>query len=176
MKKFVKQFFIASLLITSLAANAQSTMKTQKAGNTFYISVPDYLNKTRGLNSSATVQYKSILKEVYNIVIEDPKETLAMEGIKFSSINEFYEEFVKGFVKDTEKLASLNPKYQTKDGISFAECEVTLQGGDSIPAIYYMIGMVETKNCFYKVISWTLPENKEKYRDDFQRILYSVKD
>jgi hypothetical protein len=176
MKQFVKQLLTAVIFFSGPAANAQSTMKTQKAGNIFYISVPDYFSRTIGLNSAATVQYQSILKDVYSVVIEDPKETLALDGLKFNAINEFYEEFVKVFVKDKAILASIKPKYQVKDGISFAECEVVFQPGDSMPAIYYLIGMVETKNCFYKVVSWTLPENKDKYREDFQKILYSIRD
>ena len=42
--------------------------------------------------------------------------------------------------------------------------------------IYYLVGIVETKTTFYKVLTWTNAKNKEKFKADFQRILYSIKD
>lgn len=166
---------IACMVLNTLPALAQNST-VYKAGNLFYVSLPDYLHKTRGLNSSATIQYKNVVKEVYGFIIEDTKEDLAMDEIQFSSMNEFFQDFINGFVKDKEKLKGLKPRYEKRGDISFAECELMLEATESMPSIYYLIGVVETKSCYYKVLSWTKSENKDRFSEDFQKILYSVKD
>jgi hypothetical protein len=42
--------------------------------------------------------------------------------------------------------------------------------------IYYLVGILETKTSYYKVISDTGIENKDKFKADFQKILYSLND
>jgi hypothetical protein len=39
-----------------------------------------------------------------------------------------------------------------------------------------LVGIVETKTAYYKVLSWAAAENKDKFKADFQKILYSLKD
>jgi hypothetical protein len=39
-----------------------------------------------------------------------------------------------------------------------------------------LVGVVETKTAYYKVLSWAVAENKDKFKADFQKILYSLKD
>lgn len=117
-----------------------------------------------------------MVKEVYGFIIEDTKENLVMDEIHFSSLDEFFQDFINGFVKDKEKLKELKPGYEKSGDLSFAACEYTSEATESMPAIYYLLGMVETKTCYYKVLSWTIAENKEKFSADFKKILYSIKD
>jgi hypothetical protein len=175
MKKLLLFILVATFVFKTTATRAQDTNPV-KAGNVFYVNLPDWLRKTRGLNTAATLQYKNAVKEVYGFVVEDTKENLALDEVQVSSINEFYENFVNAFVKIKEKLNGLKPKYLKKGEISFIECEFSTEASEAMPAIYYLVGIVETKSSYYKVISWTLAENKEKYKQDLQRILYSVRD
>jgi hypothetical protein len=38
------------------------------------------------------------------------------------------------------------------------------------------MGIVETPNSFYQVMSWTLSENKEKFKKEFENIVYTLKE
>ncbi|MEJ5964141.1 hypothetical protein [Pedobacter immunditicola] len=175
MKRIVTMLSIA-LGLMSTTAIAQTTLKELKAGNIFYVSIPNYMSRTTGLNSSSTIQYKSAVKDVYGFVIEDPKEDLVLADLQFSSINEFYERFIADFLKNEGKRQVSKPVYQQKGGINFAECDFTYYDKDVEGEIYYLVGIVETKVSFYKVLSWTTAANKDKYKADFQKILYSLKD
>ncbi len=169
------KLIISSLLIL-LSIHSTAQMKELKAGHVFYISVPEYMDKTYGLNDDATIQFKNVVKDVYGFVIEDTKETLAMVDMKFGSANEFYEHFIKDFLKDEDKRTVGTPKSSSKNGINFVETDVSYYDKDAKGDIYYFVGIVETKDAFYKVLCFTSLENKDKVKADFQKILYSLKD
>jgi hypothetical protein len=56
------------------------------------------------------------------------------------------------------------------------ECDASYYDEEIKAEIYYLAGVVETKSAYYKVISWSSVENKDKFKPDFQKILYSIKD
>lgn len=95
-----------------------------------------------------------------------------MVDMTFSSINEFYD----SFVKDEEKRTVSKSLNQKNGDINFVESDVSYYDKEAKMDIYYLVGIVETKNSYYKVLSWTAAENKDKFKADFQKILYSLKD
>ena len=169
-------FLIVLTVLTSSASNAQTTLKNYKAGHTFDLSLPDYMSKTGGLNSSAAIQYKSLVKDVYGFVIFDTKEELELIEYKFASVNEFYEDFIKDFLKDEPKRTLSKPVPSSKNGINFIETDLTYYDNDAKAEIYYLVGVVETPKAYYKVLSWCVAENKKNFKADFQKIIYSLKD
>ncbi|MCC8408387.1 hypothetical protein LJ707_05560 [Mucilaginibacter sp. UR6-1] len=174
MKKLV--LLVVTFLSFISIVSAQTTLKQYKAGHTFSISLPDYMSKTIGLNSDATIQYKSKIKDVYGFVIVDSKEDLALAEMNFSSLKEFYENFIAKFLKDEEKRVVSAPVYKKVGDINFVETDVTYYDKEAEAEIYYLAGVVETKAAFYKVMSWATKENKDTFKADFQKILYSLKD
>lgn len=169
-------FLIVLTVLTSSVTNAQTTLKNYKAGHTFDLSLPDYMSKTGGLNSSAAIQYKSLVKDVYGFVIFDTKEELELIEYKFASVNEFYEDFIKDFLKDEPKRTLSKPVPSSKNGINFIEVDLTYYDNDAKAEIYYLVGVVETPKAYYKVLSWCAAENKKNFKADFQKIIYSLKD
>ena len=161
--------------VTSMAF-AQTSLKEYKAGHTFTVSLPDYMSKTIGLNSASAIQYKSVVKDVYGFIIIDTKEELSLAEMSYASINEFFESFIADFLKDQENRKVSEPKYLKKGNTDFVECDITYFDKDANIEIYYLVGIVETKLSFYKVLSWSASDSKEKFKADFQKILYSVKD
>src|SRR6187399_3068957 len=106
--------------------------------------MPDYMSKTVGLNSAATVQFKNTVKDVYCFVIVDNKEELALADLKYSSINEFFEDFVKDFLEGEKKRDISKPIYQKKNDLNFAECDASYYDDELKGEIYYHVGVVET--------------------------------
>ncbi len=177
-KKMKKTFaiFTTTLILITTATFAQTELKQYKAGHSFDISLPEYMSRTIGLNAASAIEYQSAVKEVYGFIIFDTKEDLDLVDMKFSSIDEFYEDFIKDFLKDEEKRKISKPKSQKKGEINFIECDATYYDKDSKAEIYYLVGVVETNTSYYKVLSWVVAENKDKFKADFQKILYSLKD
>ena len=175
MKNLFSIFATTAALFVSIITIAQTKFNSQKAGNVFSLEIPDYMNRTVGLNDVATVQYKNSVKDIYTIVIEDSKEELAIADIFYSSLKEFQEEFEKDFIKEEEKRSSSTPLFTTKNDNNFVEYEVSYYDQELKIEVYYLVGIVETKSHFYKVLSWTNLANKDKFKVDFQKILYSLK-
>lgn len=154
----------------------QTNMKEYKNGHIFYVSLPDYMSKTIGINPSAVIQFKNSLKDVAGFIIEDNKEELALAEMTFSSINDFYDNFINNFLLGEDKRNISQPVSQAIGEIKFIECDASYYDKDSKLDIYYFVGIAETKDAFYKVLCYGALENKNKFKPDFQKILYSVKD
>lgn len=167
---------IAVLVLVFTTAFSQTALKQYKAGHTFDVSLPVYFSQTSGLNSSSAIQYKNSVKDVYGFVIFDTKEELSLAEMNYASIEEFYEDFTTDFVKDMKNQMLSKPRFQKIDGTSFAEADLTYFDDEAQIEIYYLVGIVETKKSFYKVLSWTAATSKDKFKADFQKILYSLKD
>ncbi|MBF7092836.1 hypothetical protein IUY40_14970 [Flavobacterium sp. ALJ2] len=176
MKTTVTSLLLIVSLLMSTVTFAQSTMKEYKAGHTFNVSLPDYMKKTVDLNNSAAIQYKNEVKNIYGIVIFDIKEQLELLSMDYTSITDFYEDFIKDFLKDEEKRTVSNLKSTKKGDINFIESDASYFDKEINNSIYYHVGIVETKTAYYKVLSWSSLEDKDKYKADFQKILYSIKE
>lgn len=163
-------------LTISICAVAQTALKEYKAGHTFTVSLPEYMSRTVGINDAASIQYKSDEKDVAGFIIFDTKEELQIAELNFSSAKEFYENLIVDLLADQENRKVSEPVYQTKGGINFVECDLTYYDKDVEAEIYYLVGIVETKKSFYKVLAWAAAENKSAFKADFQKILYSLKD
>ena len=166
-------------LATLFAVNfsfSQTVMKPHTVGHPIHISLPDYMIRTIGLNDDASIQFKNEVKDVAGFIIEDNKDELKLAEMSYSSITEFYDEFIKEFVKGEEKLQQSKPVSKKVGDINFIEADVSYFDKEAEAEIYYLIGIVETKTAYYKVLSYCSLENKAKFKADFQKILYSLKD
>jgi len=175
MKNNISRITMILVLMTSMSF-AQTSLKEYKAGHIFNVSLPDYMSKTIGLNSASAIQYKSVVKDVYGFIIFDTKEELSLAEMSYASLKEFYESFITDFLADQQDRKVFEPKYQKQGGNEFVECDVTYFDKEANMEIYYLVGIVETKLSYYKVLSWSAANNREKFKADFQKILYSVKD
>ncbi|MEO8146342.1 MAG: hypothetical protein ABI723_01830 [Bacteroidia bacterium] len=165
-----------AICLLSINAFAQTGAKEYTAGHIFYVTLPDYMKKTGGLNTAATIQFKNTVKDVYGFIIEDNKEELGLVDMSYASIDEFYEDFIKDFASDEEKRKVTKPQSLKKGETNFVECDVTYYDKEAKSDIYYFIGIAETKAAYYKVLCWATVANKDKYKADFQKILYSIRD
>lgn len=171
-----KIFTILTTILISTMCFSQTTFKEEKAGHIFYVSLPDYMSKTVGLNTSATIQFKNTVKDIAGFIIEDNKEELRLAEMNYTSINEFHEDFIKDFLIDEDKRNVSKPQIKKIGETNFTECDVSYYDKDSKIEIYYFVGIAETSSAYYKLLCWGELENKDKFKADFQKILYSIKD
>lgn len=164
------------LFLTSNLLLAQAPLKTYTGGHQFTIGLPEYMKRTVGINSAASIQYKDVVKDVYGFVIEDTKEELALAEMFYPSASAFYQDFIKDFLTDQDKRKVSKEKVTTKGTINFVESDLTYFDKEAKVEIYYLVGIVETKNSFYKVLSFCAASEKDKFKSDFQQILYSLTD
>jgi len=165
-----------TLVLFTTTTFAQTSMKEYKVGHVFYVNLPDYMSKTTGINDAAVVQFKNSVKEIYCLILEDNKEDLELVQMKFSSITDYYDNFRKDFLAKEKKKEISLPVFQTIGDNKFIELDATYYDKDVKGTIYYFVGIVETKDSFYKVYCFGNLDAKDKFKVDFQKILYSLKD
>lgn len=170
-----KIFLLLLVLSAGIGANAQA-FKPYKAGHVFNISLPEYMNRVTGLNDAAVFQFKNAVKDIAGFVIEDNKSELELVNMKYASTQEFYEQFIKGFLVDLPKRTVSAPVVQKKGAVSFVEADASYYDEETKLTIYYFVGIAETKDAYYKLLCFGSLEDKDKYKADFQKILYSIND
>jgi hypothetical protein len=174
MKKII--FTLGLCLVLTQVNFAQTKMKEYKTGHVITISLPDYMTKTVGLNSAACLQFIANELDLAGFVIEDSKEEIKLAELQFASINAFYDDFIKDFLVDEEKRKVSKPVAKKIGSYNFLESDCSYYDKELQSEIYYFVGIVETPTYYYKVLCWGSLANKTKYKADFQKILYSLKD
>lgn len=159
-----------------VSGKAQPVFKEYKVGHPFSIKLPDYMQKTIGLNEAAVFQFKCSEKDMAGIVMVDSKDELRMAGLTFANPEEFYADFVKDFLVEEESKKITFPLSKEMGPLNFVEAEASYWDKELKMGIAYFIGVVETPLAFYQLLCWGSIENENKYKPDFQAILYSIRD
>ena len=173
-----KNILIAAsfILMTNSSSFAQTTFNTVKTGHTVSFSVPDYMSRTTGINDVSFLQFKSIPKDVYTFMIEDSKVELDIVEMKFTSVMDFYEFFIKDFLISEKKRKVNTPVSFTKDDVNYVQTELTYYDKDSKFEIYYNITIAETAGYFYQILSYTSEENSVNVKADLTALGSSLKE
>lgn len=169
----LKHSVLFVLLCFSFNVFAQN-FYTKNGGNCYTLEVPNYMTKTYDLNDVATLQYKNIVKEAYTIVIEDSKDELTALGMIFENSTEFLENFTNDYQTDKEDRTLSSAREFQSNGQPHAQVEMTWTS-EEIP-YYMLVTVVETEKHFYKILCWTLLENKDKLKNNFLTMSQSLKD
>ncbi|MES2573512.1 MAG: BatD family protein [Bacteroidota bacterium] len=152
-----------------------SQPKEYKAGHPFYISLPDYMSKSAKRNVNSAIEYNcKKVSNLYGFVFIDTKEDLELNKKNYASINKYYDNYIKDFLEDEEGKKISKPKSLKKGKINFIETDVISYDKESNQNFYYLVGIAESKTAFYTIVSFLPSKYKDKYKPDFQKILYSL--
>jgi hypothetical protein len=142
----------------------------------FTVSLPAYMSKTGGLNPDAVLQFRNMVRDVSGYIIREEKSVKGIDDPANPSINEYYNQFLKEFLINKEERKVATPTENTNGEAKFVSTELTFLDDETVIYYYYFVGIVETKNAFYKVICNSTLDFKNQYKNDFQKIFSSVKD
>lgn len=144
-------------------------------GHTFTVNLPDYMNRTSGINDYSAIEYKNEKEDVYGYVIAELKENIGNLPASYA-VKTYYEDRIKQFMIKEENRKVSKPQFLKKGDINFIETDMTLFDKEHKKTLYFFIGIAETNKAFYRFISWTSEVNHDKFKGDFQNILYSLED
>lgn len=170
----MKYILILTLLNIAVLQNSFGQLTTQKGGHCYFLDIPDYMVRTFELNDVATLQYMNGGKEAYVVVIEDSKEHLQSTGLKFVNAKDFLESFLKTYHKEAANRKIGKITEFTANNNNLAQAEFTWK--DDKLSYFMITTAVESKSHFYKILTWTIAENKDALKEDFIKIAKSLKD
>jgi len=154
-----------------------SPLKEYKAGHTFDISMPAYLERTVDVNNAAAIQYGNTAKTIFGYTSFEKKEDIQLSGGKYTSLDKYHGSTIVDFSKKMPKKKTVSqPLIKKGKDINFVATDITYHDAETNENVYYFIGSAETKTTLYTVVFYTLMKNKAKFKADFQKVLYSLKD
>jgi len=171
MKLFLKTILIV-LIFVQINFGHSIQAKNTKIGHVFYLDIPNSMVRTTSLNNSAIIQYMNEILGTYLIVIDENKEEIQLSGGKFNSPKEYFDFFLDGFKTDETEVLSNTAMNINNHNAYQSEISSML---DTIK-IYYLITIIETDEYFYNIISWSLFDNKDKFKEEFIKIADSFKE
>ncbi len=146
----------------------------------YEISLPSDMQKTTGLNSDASLQYQNIHKELYTIVIDEPKKEF------IAALNELgYEEKPNITLYRDIQLQRLaermhithqsNPSSAPINGLQAETIDIDAKVDNIEEELSYFLTFIDGKNNIYMIMSWTLKSKKQEYKKTFETIAQSFK-
>jgi hypothetical protein len=155
---------------------AQTKTKSISTGHVVTFDMPEYMDPTVGLNAASFLQYANVVKDVYSYAVEDAKSDLVLAELKYASLKEYYDDFIKDFLTEEEKKNLTTAKEFTKNGVKYIQSDVVYFNAEIEKNIYYSMTVAETPTYFYKILSFTSADNSEAYKADFFQLASSLKE
>lgn len=154
--------------------------KLIKVNNTYSISIPKFMLNSKKLNTEASLQYEYPSKEMYIIVIDEPKNNIISiytdkgEYDDDISVSKNYRNIQLN--ANASKMNVINqskPITLNSNGldIEYVDVDATINGIED--PITYFYGFVEGESNVYMIMCWTSKSQKTKYMKDFKKSIES---
>lgn len=154
-------------------------LKIVNVNENYSIAVPEYMSEMKDLNEEASFEYANVFKETYTIVIDESKQEfidtfkeLEIYNDSLTLLNNYSKFQLESFKESLEevKLRKLDLKIR-----NLASNQYVFSGKTKGIYIKYLLGFVEGEENMYMIMSWTLKERYEKYKNTFHLIQSSFK-
>ena len=170
-----KQYLLMlmSVLLVS-SCNQPTVFKEVKINNRYTISIPDYLQPTPDAGKEASLQYQNTEKDVYAIVIDEKKKTMANYDLNYNVDTYFNSIASQSFIESIKNGKVSIPGRETINGNKALIAEITGQINET--DVIYKMAIIETPYTFYQILVWCRAQNKTKYEGDMMKIIESFKE
>jgi hypothetical protein len=171
-----------SLLFISLLSSCKESDETKNVvgANLFSLDVPVFLEEGKDLHPEATIQYQNLVKEFYVVVIHESKEEV--DAALASLEDEIYTGDLKGYTQFLLDQVDMNVGIKNQSDIdnklinSIEANTVTLESTVDGYDIFYTFCFIEGKENYYQVMTWTLSDRKDQYKDKMMKMVQSFKE
>ena len=170
-------FLFISMVLLVVSCEQKDDLQTITIGNEYSIALPSSLSKAENLNTEASLQYQNIFRELYVIVLDEPKKEVDsyLESTSSASGLNGYAKLLKNNFKEAlEKPTFSEPKNSQINGLKaqLHSVSATVEASE----IYYELAYIEGKSNYYQVLVWTVYDQKENHIEEMKEIISSFKE
>jgi hypothetical protein len=151
-----------------------SDYTTESALGLYEISVPKYMKVASDLNLDASMQFQNIYKETYLAIIDEDKsdfveafEELGEYDSSLSTIGNYRKIQVDYFMESLDVISQDAPKALIIDGMAAEQVDFKGRVAGVDFDIFYVMTFVEGRNDLYMIMTWTLANSEETYKETF---------
>ncbi len=172
-------FILAAFLLQSCGLHNEEQLITIEPH--YSLSIPSFLTKADNLNDDASLQYQHSWREFYVIVIDEPKSDMH-KALKENLLTDVYASSIDGYsqlILDGIKDGLTDPTQSEliKTNINSMPARITTVNGSIDEfSVFYSIGFYEGRGRYYQVITWTLSDKEDDYKDQMEKIIFSLKE
>lgn len=169
------------LFITVLATSCEESLHTVTIENRYTLDLPADYKKVDDLNEEASLQYQNTIKELYVIVIDEPKTALA-SALAENSLDDSYTNDLEGYSKlitngmDTSISIKKMPDFKDSTINGLKTRLLSFEGLSSGNRVYWKLAFIEGNNRYYQIMVWTEAESRKKYEAEMAAIINSFKE
>lgn len=150
--------------------------------------IPNSMEEMPELNPLATIKYGSVeqsgdkVYENYVIVIPETYEEIEEYNFDFEFDLESYNEVCVDGMKDglqSHEVLTKDSEIEEINGLDaiLTELQGSIAVGEGqVVEIYYLMGVIKGDNAYYQVLSWTLKDQKSKFKKDMEKMIRSFKE
>ena len=135
---------------------------------------------TTGLNEEASLQYQSLLKEAYLLVIDEPKagfeevyRDLNQYDDDLSIMQNYRDARIKILSRTTEINRKTKPEFLKINGLDAETMELDANIEGVANEISYFLTFIEGDDRVYMIMAWTLKNKKIEHKKTFKTIAES---
>jgi hypothetical protein len=165
---------------TNLTNEKPKEWFTVQADSLFQLDLPINMSEKKDLNTDASLEYAyiaeeaGIVKEHYIIVMTDTKKEIESYGlsVEFNAMSfsqAALESVVEGY--DTYEILTTEPQIETINEMDCVIYEIEAALADV--KTYHMLAVFEGNLAFYQILTWTLLEQKEEFKDKMTQMINS---
>lgn len=136
--------------------------------NKISIMLPNYLDTTTTLSTSAVLQYQNWKREFYFLLYTSTVN-------EYATIEDYYNATLVGIKNVVTNYNITDTSFKKINNYSVYRADITgifFNGNDSLP-IKYNILVVMIDNTYYDITQWTLVKNSEQNEEDLNKIMSS---
>ncbi|NVK27778.1 MAG: hypothetical protein HWE14_07025 [Flavobacteriia bacterium] len=170
---------VAVVSIILLPSCSESSKQVVKHDNDFSLTIPMHMSEASDLNEDASIQYQSILQDLYVIVIEDTKAEL-QAALDENNIEDLYPNTLDGFsnlISESlvSSLSNVNQSPILDTTINNLNAKIMTISGTYLDIDgYYYLGLFEGEDSYYQVMTWTSLSNKARHSSKMKDMVYSM--
>ncbi len=178
LNKFILPFILLAFICSCNETEQTQTIKKKGA---YKIELPGYMSESTILHDEASLQYQNTFKELYIIVLDEPKQSFnnAISGNSLATeysqdIQGYADLLIEGLSTSLQLSQEPDPKPSKINGLTART--FTMQGISEGIDIYWRVAYIEGRENYYQVLAWTLAENKDKYDAAMGKMINSFKE
>lgn len=180
----MKTFYIAVLLILMTlvsSCGSEEGVQTITIEGRYTLTIPAFLSEADDLHEDASLQYQNIFKDVYVLVIDEPKTALHdildefdYEETYSNDLDGYTQLILDGVIQNLNNPHQTDVVETTVNGLPARL--TTLEGVIENMPIFYVYGLYESQESYYQVIVWTSVEKKSQYKPKMEAVLQTLND
>lgn len=175
MKKIAPLLIGIFIVITACNRTVEAP-KEVTVKDLYSIEVTSTLGEFKELQKDASLQYGNRFLELYVVVIDEVKNTFdsAVQAHGETPGLEIYAKEALSYYEGAENYQLENTQKKSINGLDAITFDIAakVQGID----VFYNVGVFEGKEHYYRVIAWTVQNNKEAQQENMLKMIDSFKE